>query len=1472
MSFKYTGRLIGTTSAQNFLSTTTEPDRRNPAFTHSAYTKLLGYGEPGVGDAFNRAFLALSTNTDSLAGVLDTPCLRSEFLHYYADANTGHVGSGKFGFPALAITDPEAIKSGNYPEVNLGIQDASNTSEPPAVWVYCGLHRTGLQEGRYMRLYRDSREKPNKAASSDLSRRAQFSHSIAPDYVKPRAGAAIWYPTQEYIGDSPQSLTDWVPGITQVESDIPPYKGSTASLTIASWEEDGPVLQSVYWYQYYMRPGCFVWVTGSTANNNGLWRVAKTAGKKAVLTRGGLAKVTLTGGGGASFAAGKLVSWPAAPNETSSGKKIDQRHHRAYVAYVDVDTLWLCDFHGYEDWSVDDVASGTARGSKVAHNISTGDGAAYHNTYSMGDFGLADQETGATTNWLMPVGTRLYPEDYSSIGSTTSVATTAFVPPAYPHKFDVTGAAGTATPCGPMGFLLNPVLGLPDASSDPHPTMAGKYFLECKTLTTVKERLLEGGAVGDASSTDDPTSVMDGHDKDKHHWAHKALLDYVHRGHQTLSTWDVTLNDWHTPTRTILGPATWLIVATKAGGEPNGIGDKFEDGTGGGSGELLADDRITFTHPDGGGATATGTIVTGWDDYLVLQNVQRDGTWTAANELNYTTKLSIAVGSTVLNDGNTYTVSAVYHPKIKTGTGATETEAPTLDLNSAYHRMLSGDYYERNRGLGNQIQITDDRPLTLVGTATAGKTLLQVITDANTNSVFAAAKTDSTNILEIRTNTSDDAPRFATGANKFFLTNEPAGTDDAALKPGSGNFQLFSSGDLFEFRTWADLQGLLVDVSNIGLRSGTDRIQFQLKDSPYTNIGEIDVTSSEFGFRDTNLTGKVNLSNSGVLDIDSSYQNKSIVGGLNDNVITRLLTGVVEGFEVSDGGGTTVQIEAGTIVYKGVKHVLTSQFTHAAAAAETRYYWWDTSTKNVGHDTTIPDVGSNQHEAKILLAAVTTVASDITMLSDLRNVIGRMDIPSEFTVGTSADDEFRHIPNFETLSHAFSVINAWAVLPSGAETDYPFNFKLHVIGPVAEAQTFAMKVPVNGLVIEGHNDASITWAGTEATEQSLFDLDDKTNFVLKNLRFVSQATAPNHDAVPALKGSDPVVNLITNNGTSGGGSFTIKDCYVSGVSAVAFFADSSKGYIKSAHFENIVAESVTNCFAAFDDPTGATDHGKVVMRNCKCEIKYDYVAAPTDWRATNYRKCVELQHVEDQYIEGCNFYGSTTDDDMSGGIASNDALDGRCFILNNRIDMFEGATAYGIDIQSSTGQGWVVQGNTISNQTGATAAGIYVNADTGTVGNNTFIGYSAGEVAIEAPSNAARVSIEGNATDGGNIVTNGAEVSISDNTTGSSSAGADIKATGEFTTITSNSTGGGDIICEEEFCTIMSNVTRGGEIKLHASGGHTVIMGNNLLATTTTGDTIDSVGADYCTIIGNIVKGALKNTGGSSSVANNIIK
>lgn len=1338
MPFKTFGKLAGNVAnAVAALSDTTPPERRSPATAVLAGTKWATWNEPATSRAWNRMLGALAANDEQLGSYLDTPAVRDDVLHYFDDANTGFPGNGKFGFPALWFHDPNAVGVANQVEVNLGAEDTGlsrnagyvdTNVEPPPAWVYVGLSKEQLASGKVMRLQRDPEEAENIGGGLANRNRTQFQRELIPDYIKTHAGAVSEYhklvATAATLGDSPHSPSDHITPITPVTSDIRPYNGAQATLTISSWESDGPVLTGpTLWEQYHVRPGCYLVISGSAAGNNGLWLVKSVAGDKAVLTSGSLIKVTVETGGGASFAEGQMITWASPPNHATTGLTLKDRDNRAYVAKIDTDTLWLIPTAMSEDGP-----SGGTQGSKVAHIIDSGAVNGAFNTVRMGDVGYPDRETSATENWTMPVGTKLYPVDYTSIGSTTQKAVVDVWPAGYPVVFDTTGGAGTAVPHNPPGFLLNPILGLEDMGTLPHKVMGGKYYLQCKTLTTNREKMSKGVWGATVAETEDPSGAMVGNTQDHYANSLKAIFDELHHGQArqaTGSPW--TLNPWDAPTRNYLGSSLWMIQAATGGAL--GIGTKFLDGS---PQEIEPATELTFVNNTLGAGNVKAFPVAGWDDILIVRNPRRDSWSNPVVEADPATR-TINVGTT-LNDGvNLFTVSAVHEAEIEI-VGSGFVDAVAANLNAAYNALYSGEINERGNGQGNVISMTDAKPVTMTFQGVAAQKALKVI----------SGSTD----IEL-------------------LTVADSIGDNAHMKWDGTSF------------TWDDV--------------------YATTPVPFT-------------------TGTVGGDTAHVLPSQTMHQ--SILGalkgatpggGATTAAYSPLSTAPIRGGAVSDGGGLTVNIAAGTYMYKGALWEVAAGTTNIPDAAADNYIYVDfSSTPATYGNAVLATAQTNVNSADYAFVGMVTGdgAGGIASLVQMQLYLNRDNEKREIYVGnTGGGGTYSEgLTHYQTVGEAMYSIGQWSLVRGNVP---PTVVKL--VGNTTETSTILW--PADNVVLEGVTSGSITdnypsmlWSGL----WHLFDVNQQSNITIRNVQ--AQWNGGNPGA-----GANPTVVLLASSsiGTNWG-NILLENVRLYQGHGMVYLRDTWDSIV----LRNCVGDNLANTGVTITSATA--ENGAFVVEGCSFHQLY---AAGYD-RATNNRVGIEADRFQLYRIENTVITGAAGKGFTGGILLTTNAADtnaaGSVTIKNNHISVIDSADA--INIGADIGDGVRIHDNTILLNTDllitGTVRGIY---------------------------SAVGASIKGNHIEtvtGKGIEAAGTESIIADNTIRSISSKG-ILVTGTDTTVARNTLNG-----------ISTADTAGDNGCINTSAKNTKIIDNTVTVHTAARANIQDailvdVGADHAVVSGN---------------------
>jgi hypothetical protein len=1183
-SFKTTGRLIGSTgTGANPLTDKTPQTYREPHTEQAAETKFVAQGENWSAMAANRLAGALATNIDNLAKILDGVCLRTDTLTYKKLTGKGY---GAYGFPDLEFADPVDIVAAGYPEVNLG--NGAGSFEPPAVWVYVGLDKKALTDGKVLRLYRNPDRSINDETGAANIDAAGYTNEIIPLFVRKHTADTDYHGTQVYFGTSESCPPQTIPPIDPIVTDLPPYEGVQRSQTIASWSSDGCIVDTNRWVDLHVRPGCFLHVSSST-HNDGIWCIREVADKKAVLTRGNLAQVLVDDE--TLFTAGDMVSWSEPPNHATVSRALDERENRAYVVFKDTvgakARLWLAQYNTTLD-SGGRVSSEAISGQDPLKMLRAGN---FGESEYSSDTGLAaaDRE-----NWAMPPGTRLYSVNYASPG-TSSALIEEVTPPGWAVNFKTDGVAnGTAIPCSPPGFLLNPAIALhaitdpaPDALPDAYQmVLPGKYHIMCRTMTTVRERFMAMDTSIERNSHT-PGALFPGKD-DFNDRSLRAFLRHLRVGNQQIDDYEHVLNGIYAPTRKILGSSLYLVKATDGGG--TGIGEQeFE------AGDAAFDpgDRLTFTSTGGKGSTHC-TIVTGWGDYILVRDVFRD--WNSPwHKYDYGTYKSINVGDLNSDGGVTYQVTAVWYPKIRVSNkGASQTyiEAPPPGLNAEYWNHFASDEGLRALGTGvsggNEILIRDSSPLKLITPQAAGKEALVVETDQDDVDALSA----------YHYTTSPSAPMWTIGL------------DDAST-PANGRLRMGVVSGLMHWNTHdATNTGALWDWSSgthLQLHPDGNRIVLAA-DGAATQKAALDITTDALGFEDVN-TGvgslTVYLSDTNNTSLPSylgstTHATRSIIGGiraaiLGDDDYCVTSPGVLQSAIVTNPSGLNLSVSTSYYLSRNRRYQKgADSIVFPASQTAGKYLYYDPITDDYDHaaafDTT--------EDSKVWLAKVTSDATSITSIVDIRMFVHREDTHSDIIVGElhATNMYIKNAVHFKTLGAALAAIGIWS---TGTPT-VDRTWRIHIVGPTTEVDdatlglTQPYPIPTEGVEIVGHSDpggttASVTWGG----EKALLNINSK------GLRCRDVNFKYDHN-VAISRTADPSIAVFTNDNATGTWDAVIEGCTLTSIGSVnveGFYTalSATQGTPLSIIIRDCRATMLASCGVLIDNGTAPES---VVIENC----------------------------------------------------------------------------------------------------------------------------------------------------------------------------------------------------------------------------------------------------------------------------------
>ena len=1395
MSYKYFGKLAGSTLTEIALNDTAPPNKKSPFTDQSPGTKLLAIGEPGLSRSMNRALGALSCNIDTLASYLDSPALRGDILHYLDDPNTTEPTS-LFGFPRLVLDDPDAVAVSGNPEINLGDQ-GSAAVEPPPTWLFVGLSSRALTSGKVMKLYRDSRSSVNNITEDGGdSHRSTFSSVLEPAYVKASAASSDINTGQLFLGDSPHSIPDRIPPIAKVITDLPPYSGAALTITVDAWNEDGPSIQggANTWEEMYARPGCYVVVEGAAGANAGVYLLRSYSDDKAVLTRGGLTKVTVDDGSG--FTAGQMVTW-ASPDNDAAGLTVENRPYKAYVMYKNGNDLWLSSVVDGEDFT-----TGGTTGSRVASDAALGVG--HIPTSGMSQFGLYDGETGADTNNLLAIGANLYPTDFSALPSTSSSEINTIVNAGEAVKFDIT-TTGTVSVCNPPGFLLNPVIGLVDTTTDKWLVRPGNYNVACRTLTTVREQLVSHGANPTEASAEDLSGLLDGNEYDYAYQTVRGSLMDIKYGSDSLTVGGanpaaVALNDWYSSTRNILGPDLWFITADDGA---YGIGESFQ------AGEITTGQNITLTHTNT--YDSKGLVVTGWDDYLILSGVYRDGSSWPGDEIEKRrSDRSIVVGSTVAANDPTstptmFTLTAAVAPTIDLPAG--DLEPFGYGLNDAYHRYSSSNVNDRGSGWGNNIYLSTGRPVTIFPADVAGQVAIDVRSDQAAFSLITAF---------------DDA-----GATE--------------------HLNIINSAGILEVRASATK----MDLNEIG----------------GANKASLDWGTDALTFDDVNTVTTIPLSGDGTTPgvedtrIDPVLP-QSILGALNYNADTPTLLKDFFTSEVLYGGVTTtpsanlVDITASLIHQKGLR-LAPSSFLSVALTDGTHYLYFDDSAHPAAPTSLIDaaDLSGWDPKTDVLLSRVVVTAGTVTEIIDLRKPLLSIDRRVEIIVGEDTDQG----AHFTKLSDAVKFIGAIDSTASSVPVARAYTIK--VAGSITEVPAdLPIVMPTPGITITSASrsqDATINWSG----DQALFDLNgkDRLSFVDLQLDYVDATSSATNNRF-----------VFTNSNSGNLDGLHVEGCLATSTLIGEFhgFFYSASGWASNSSFlrNRVIGASDYGIFA---EPAGSGWDNTVIRDNVFIQDGPKQLAATIACvELVPPATTINGADIAGNYIEGFSFgievkgdRARVTDNvinlcDEYGirHVSGNNAVYRGNAIFNLHTSA---PTVYaerrGISVDAGTGIR-VLENSVDLNAATASDFGVHLaNTVTGSVANNVV----SESITVDDDSSVLSNRV------GGDIVA-GTDNLIS----GNKLSGGDITA-GANCSVSSNNITVGNITASTQ-STVFGNTLVDGSIT--ASGGGCKISGNQL-SNAVNGD-ISAVNQSNTIIKDNIVAGDVTlgtSNSGNCSVSGNVI-
>lgn len=685
MPKKNYGRLVGSTAADSARAETSKPSGRFPYASQSPGTKLIAITETNGSVNLNRPFVALAENQAHLEMILGAPALKQDILPPRRD-NSGSPS----GFTTLAGVSPGQLE----------IPLTGGGGAVPIAWVYHGLRKENV--GRYIQLYRAKADEHAEDLSPEDFDKAQMVTPTDVLYGYGSGGTSL-FPTVAAVGDRDHAHPTAIPHIRVLDDTEAPYDAGPVPLGASSWEHDGVRITTVRWAELYARPGCFLYVSNAeTASNNGLWYIESIIeaedsvdGNKVILSRGYLHKVTVTDA--TNFSAGDRVTWrPIPEHDNAVGSTTLNRTASAYIAFRDGDDLYLVDELGYESFAH------TATNQDALVNT---DNATHLRYLASGSLGFQDEEPNATENWVMPIGTILY----SAVSGASSDVVSS-VAAGSGHVFSEESTSSTQVQvCNPLGFWLNPGLLFTVNSVDPDPyLLGGDYYVTCSTLSTVREKLTQGGADIARGVTHGGTAGMTAA-------ARQYLLSALtamRTGAQSYSTGTDTSSHGFAPAARRLGSDRWVVEVSHPSStvfETWWIGQGSPQEITWGTSQLV---RAQVVHVDGNTIVMSRARAVDWAPVAPY-----------AEEL---LKAGSVLTGTRLDDlgGSFFYISTmVDYPRVSISDGAggliSDAQDISTGLDAAYNNMFDSDPKARGAGQGNRIYAEEDKPPTSSNALTA---------------------------------------------------------------------------------------------------------------------------------------------------------------------------------------------------------------------------------------------------------------------------------------------------------------------------------------------------------------------------------------------------------------------------------------------------------------------------------------------------------------------------------------------------------------------------------------------------------------------------------------------------------------------------------------------------------------------------------------------------------------------------------
>lgn len=227
---------------------------------------------------------------------------------------------------------------------------------------------------------------------------------------------------------------------------------------------------------------------------------------------------------------------------------------------------------------------------------------------------------------------------------------------------------------------------------------------------------------------------------------------------------------------------------------------------------------------------------------------------------------------------------------------------------------------------------------------------------------------------------------------------------------------------------------------------------------------------------------------------------------------------VIDGFTMTAGAGTTVNIAEGTVLMEGVRSELAASSLVLSAVAGSYYIFLEPQ----GGDPACPvfnsQIGMPLPTNSCVLVGIGVVSGGVlTTLIDMRKILQDVDLRDVILVGATDHHptESSH-PHFSELAdavqYACEIMRYRAPAPPSSELNADRYVRIRVVGPTNEqASKLPIRFTADGIIIEGTavktdgfhlpigagimNQQSVAWSA----DVPLFDLNGRSNLTFRDL-------------------------------------------------------------------------------------------------------------------------------------------------------------------------------------------------------------------------------------------------------------------------------------------------------------------------------------------------------------------------------------